>query len=68
MTAEEIKGIDESLKAEEAKIAKTEKEVQRLILAGNRSTPEFKTAQDAYQQATEEAFPRIAELKYCACK
>ena len=63
LTAEEIKGIDESLKAEEAKINKAEKEVQRLILAGNRSTPEFKVAQDAYQKATDEAFPRIAELK-----
>jgi hypothetical protein len=63
LTAEEIKGIDESLKAEEAKISKAEKEVQRLILAGNRSTPEFKVAQDAYQKATDEAFPRIAELK-----
>ena len=63
LTAEEIKGIDESLKTEEAKINKAEKEVQRLILAGNRSTPEFKVAQDAYQQATDEGFPRIAELK-----
>ena len=63
LTAEEIKSIDESLKAEEAKISKAEKEVQRLILAGNRSTPEFKAAQDAYQKVTDEAFPRIAELK-----
>jgi hypothetical protein len=63
LTAEEIKNIDESLKTEEAKISKAEKEVQRLILAGNRSTPEFKAAQDAYQQVTDEAFPRIAELK-----
>ena len=63
LTAEEIKNIDESLKTEEAKISKAEKEVQRLILAGNRSTPEFKVAQDAYQQTTDEAFPRIAELK-----
>ena len=63
LTAEEIKNIDESLKTEEAKINKAEKEVQRLILAGNRSTPEFKAAQDAYQQATDEGFPRIAELK-----
>ena len=63
LTAEEIKGIDESLKTEEAKISKAEKEVQRLILAGNRSTPEFKAAQDAYQKVTDEAFPRIAELK-----
>lgn len=63
LTAEEIKNIDESLKTEEAKISKAEKEVQRLILAGNRSTPEFKAAQDAYEKATDEAFPRIAELK-----
>jgi hypothetical protein len=63
LTAEEIKTIDESLKTEEAKISKAEKEVQRLILAGNRSTPEFKAAQDTYQQVTDEAFPRIAELK-----
>ena len=63
LTAEEIKNIDESLKTEEAKISKAEKEVQRLILAGNRSTPEFKAAQDTYQQVTDEAFPRIAELK-----
>jgi len=63
LTAEEIKNIDESLKTEEAKISKAEKEVQRLILAGNRSTPEFKVAQDAYQKATDEGFPRIAELK-----
>jgi hypothetical protein len=63
LTAEEIKNIEESLKTEEAKISKAEKEVQRLILAGNRSTPEFKAAQDAYQQVTDEAFPRIAELK-----
>ena len=63
LTAEEIKNIDESLKTEEAKIGKAEKEVQRLILAGNRSTPEFKVAQDTYQQVTDEAFPRIAELK-----
>jgi hypothetical protein len=55
LTAEEIKNIDESLKTEEAKISKAEKEVQRLILAGNRSTPEFKTAQDTYQQVTDEA-------------
>ena len=63
LTAEEIKNIDESLKTEEAKISKAEKEVQRLILAGNRSTPEFKAAQDTYQKVTDEAFPRIAELK-----
>ena len=63
LTAEEIKNIDESLKTEEAKISKAEKEVQRLILAGNRSTPEFKAAQDAYEKTTDEAFPRIAELK-----
>lgn len=63
LTAEEIKNIDESLKTEEAKINKAEKEVQRLILAGNRNTPEFKAAQDAYQQVTDESFPRIAELK-----
>jgi hypothetical protein len=63
LTAEEIKNIDESLKTEEAKISKAEKEVQRLILAGNRNTPEFKAAQDAYEKATDEAFPRIAELK-----
>ena len=63
LTAEEIKTTDEALKTEEAKISKAEKEVQRLILAGNRSTPEFKAAQDAYQQVTDEAFPRIAELK-----
>jgi hypothetical protein len=63
LTAEEIKNIDESLKTEEAKISKAEKEVQRLILAGNRNTPEFKTAQDTYQKVTDEAFPRIAELK-----
>jgi hypothetical protein len=63
LTAEEIKNIDESLKTEEAKISKAEKEVQRLILAGNRNTPEFKAAQDAYQQVTDESFPRIAELK-----
>jgi len=63
LTAEEIKNIDESLKTEEAKINKAEKEVQRLILAGNRNTPEFKAAQDAYQTITDEAFPRIAELK-----
>jgi hypothetical protein len=63
LTAEEIKNIDESLKTEETKINKAEKEVQRLILAGNRNTPEFKAAQDAYQQVTDESFPRIAELK-----
>ena len=63
LTAEEIKNIDESLKTEEVKINKAEKEVQRLILAGNRNTPEFKAAQDAYQQVTDESFPRIAELK-----
>jgi len=63
LSAEKIKGIDESLKAEEAKIDKADKEVQTLILEGNRSIPEFKVAQDAYQQATDEGFPRIAELK-----
>jgi len=63
LTAERIKADNESIKAEEEKLNKAKKVVQELKLAGNRSTPEFQAAQDAYQQATDEAFPRIAEIK-----
>lgn len=63
LAAEEIKADNESLKAEEAKLDKAKKAVQKLVLAGNKQTPEFKAAQDAYQQASDEAFPRIAEIK-----
>jgi hypothetical protein len=63
LTAERIKADNEAIKAEEAKLDKAKKAVQELKLAGNRSTPEFQAAQDAYEQATDEAFPRIAEIK-----
>jgi hypothetical protein len=63
LATEEIKADNESLKAEEAKLEKAKKAVQKLVLAGNKQTPEFQAAQDAYQQATDEAFPRIAEIK-----
>jgi len=62
ITEADIKKVDADLKAIDEKTAKSEDELNRLIVEGKANTAEYKAAEKAHQDLMDASMPTIAEL------